>query len=270
MREHVREARPEQVLATGPVDAAGGLRHAHHAVAEAGAPRRVEARGRQHPDRRDGSPQCGNKRFQLALDVGEGDRTRALLQRVQRAGVEQREKFQPLFGIVLGSANTAQRPSLERTHIEAVEHAPGLLQQEAYGFRRRLGNALDDAKPLGEVLRAGEPARGNRRRNQQRQRRVVAGKRGKFRRQLRQRHNRLRAGGRSDRRRITDKSDGGVAADAGGNTAAGADPLVQQRGRQTGPRLAPYQFKRAGNLGLVGKRCDQGLLLFGQACRHRP
>ena len=82
--------------------------------------------------------------------------------------------------------------------------------------------------------------------------------------------NRLRAGGRRDRRRITDKSDGGVAADAGGNTAAGADPFIQQRGRQTGPRLAPYQFKRAGNLGLVGERCDQGLLLFGQACRHRP
>ena len=113
MREHVREARPEQILATDPVDAAGGLRHAHHAVDEAGAPRRVEARGRQHADRRDGSPQRGDKRFQLALDVGEGDRTRALLQSVQRAGVEQREKFQPLLGIVLGSANTAQRPSLE-------------------------------------------------------------------------------------------------------------------------------------------------------------
>ena len=166
MRQNVREAGAEQILAADPIDAARGLRHAHHAVDEAGAPRRVEACRRQHPDRWNGPPQRGDESFELALDVGERNGAGAVLQRMQRAGIEQSEELEPLLGIVLGGANAAQRPGLERAHIETLEHAPGTVEQQAHKFRRLFGNALDDAKPFGEVLRAREPARGNWRGNQ--------------------------------------------------------------------------------------------------------
>src|SRR6202167_431078 len=70
MRENVRKAGAEQILAADPVDAARGLRYAHHAVGEARAPRRVEACRRQHPDRRDRPPQRGGEGFVLRPDGG--------------------------------------------------------------------------------------------------------------------------------------------------------------------------------------------------------
>jgi hypothetical protein len=113
MRQHVGERRAEQSLAALPVDAARELRHANHAVAETRTPRGVEARRRQHPDRRRDVPQRGDEGLELALDVGEGDAVGAVLDRAQRLRIEQRKEFQPAFRIVFCGANSAQRPGLE-------------------------------------------------------------------------------------------------------------------------------------------------------------
>ena len=76
-------------------------------------------------------PQRGNKGFQLTLDIGERNCVGVLLKRAERTRILQCEKFQPPFGVILGGANAAERPALERTKIKTVEHARGTVKQKA-------------------------------------------------------------------------------------------------------------------------------------------
>ena len=104
-------------------------------------------------------PQRGDEGLEFALDIGEGDAIGSVLDRVQRLRVEQCEESQAAFGIVFGGANSAECPGLERAKIEAIEYAPGALEQQADGFRRRFGDAPDHPQPFGKALRRTEPAR---------------------------------------------------------------------------------------------------------------